>query len=68
MSTRLPDIHEWWPRLSIDGKHVLRDGDGDIPDEVREEISRIAGEDVPEGATLSEDDRDFIRTQSEQVD
>jgi hypothetical protein len=68
MNAELPDIHEWYPRLSIEGKHALRDSGGDLTDDVRAEISEITGSDVPETATLSEDDRDFIRTQSEQVD
>ena len=68
MNAELPDIHEWYPRLSIDGKHALRDSGGELSGDVRAEIAEITGSDVPEGATLSEEDRDFIRTQSEQVD
>ncbi|MER7796575.1 hypothetical protein [Microbacterium sp. NPDC096154] len=68
MNAELPDIHEWYPRLSIEAKHTLRDSAGDLPADVRGEIAEITGADVPEGASLSEDDRDFIRTQSEQVD
>ena len=67
MNAELPDIHEWYPRLSIKGKHALSEG-GDLSEEVRAEIAEITGTDVPDGATLSEDDREFIRTQSEQVD
>ena len=68
MNAELPDIHEWYPRLSIDGKHALRESGGELSDEVRAEIADITGTDVPADASLSEDDRDFIRTQSEQVD
>lgn len=68
MNAELPDINEWYPRLSIAGKHALRDGGGQLPDDVRAEISDITGADLPADASLSEDDRDFIRTQSEQVD
>ncbi|GGH41857.1 hypothetical protein [Microbacterium album] len=69
MTAELPSIHEWWPRLSISTKHALREHPGDaLPSEAREEIAEITGRDVPEGATLSEEDRDFISTQSEQVD
>ena len=69
MTADLPSIHEWWPRLSIKTKHALRESPGDeLPAEVREEIADITGSDVPEGASLSDDDRDFIATQTEQVD
>ncbi|WP_345752482.1 hypothetical protein [Microbacterium rhizophilus] len=67
MNADLPDIHEWYPRLSIDAKHALRDS-GELTEEVRAEIAEITGADVSAEASLSEDDRDFIRTQSEQVD
>lgn len=68
MNAELPDIHEWYPRLSIEAKHALRDSGGELPGTVRDEIADITGSDIPEGASLSDDDRDFIRTQSEQVD
>lgn len=68
MNAELPDIHEWYPRLSIGGKHALRESGGELSDDVRAEIAEITGSDVPSDASLSEEDRDFIRTQSEQVD
>jgi hypothetical protein len=68
MNAEMPDIHEWYPRLSIDAKHALRDSGGEIPGAVREEIGGITGAEPPEGASLSDEDREFIRTQSEQVD
>ncbi|WP_203136463.1 hypothetical protein [Microbacterium sp. JZ31] len=67
MNAGLPEIHEWYPRLSIGAKHALRDS-GTLTDEVRDEIAEITGADVPGDASLSDDDREFIRTQSEQVD
>ncbi|MBO3663408.1 hypothetical protein [Microbacterium stercoris] len=68
MNAELPAIHEWYPKLSMDAKHALQEETAAIPDEVRAEIGDIVGFAVPEGATLSEEDRDFIRTQGEQVD
>ncbi|MCD1269824.1 hypothetical protein B5M43_013420 [Microbacterium sp. MEC084] len=68
MNAQHPSIHEWWPKLSIQTKEALRESAGDLTPEVREEISQLTGTDVPEGASLSEEDRDFIRTQSEPVD
>jgi len=68
MNSELPAIHEWYPKLSMDAKHTLHDDIVVIPDGVREEIGEIVGFAVPEGATLSEADRDFIRTQGEPVD
>lgn len=68
MNAELPAIHEWYPRLSMDAKHALQDEVVIIPDDVRAEIGEIVGFEVPEGTTLSEGDRDFIRTQGEPVD
>lgn len=68
MNAELPSIHEWWPRLSIEAKHALREDPHHLTARVREEVAQLTGADVPEGASLSEEDRDFIRTQSEPVD
>lgn len=65
----LPDIHLWWPQLTIDAKHALEaQGDGAVPSSVREEIRELTGTAVPEGAHLSGADREYIRTQREAVD
>jgi hypothetical protein len=65
----LPEIHQWWPRLSARSKQLLEDADeGVVPDEVREEIERITGATVDPSARLSDGDRRFIRTQQEMVD
>lgn len=64
-----PEIHQWWPRLSIDGKHLLeRHGDAPVPDEVVDEIRELTGVAVPSGTRLTTSDRDYIRTQREAVD
>lgn len=64
-----PEIHTWWPRLSADAKHALdRLGDEPIPEAVRAEVERIAGAGMPADHRLTEGERDFIRTQREQVD
>ncbi|WP_433673960.1 hypothetical protein [Microbacterium gorillae] len=63
------EIHEWWPKLSIQAKHALRALDDEaIPAEVRDEIAEITGTAVPEGTRLTPADADFIRTQREIVD
>ena len=65
----LPDIHQWWPHLTIDAKHALETpSDGSVPSCVREEIRALPGTTVPEDARLSDADRDYIRTQGEAVD
>ncbi|GGD39172.1 hypothetical protein GCM10010915_19890 [Microbacterium faecale] len=63
------EIHTWWPRLSVEAKHALREHPGAvIPAEVRVEIGEITGGTVEEGARLSDDEVQFIETQREQVD
>lgn len=65
----IPAVNTWWPHLSIEAKHALSEHQGEtLPDEVREEIARITGETVPEGARLDASDAEFIATQREQVD
>jgi len=63
------EIHEWWPRLSIDAKHRLQEDPGaELPDAVRAEIAEITGHDVPAGTRLTAEEADFIDTQREPVD
>ena len=65
----LPEIHQWWPRLSARAKQRIEEHDGDdVPDDVREEIEAIVGTRVDPSARLSDGDRRFIRTQQEMVD
>lgn len=65
----MPDIHEWWPQISIEAKHSLREHEGEIvPKHVRKEITEITGERRPDDYALSADETDFIRTQQEAVD
>ncbi len=65
----IPEIHTWWPNLSIPAKHALRAlQDEALPSEVREEIAAITGTHVSEGARLDPEDAEFIRTQREIVD
>lgn len=64
-----PDIHNWWPRLSADGKRALDDQRGEsIPDTVRQEVEALTGTPMAGDAKLTAQDRDFIRTQHEAVD
>lgn len=64
-----PDVHTWWPELSIDAKHRLREHpDAPLDEDLRAEIERITGEAVSADARLDEADARFIRTQREQVD
>ncbi|MBW1640371.1 MULTISPECIES: hypothetical protein [Microbacterium] len=63
------DAHRWWPTLSMEAKHrILRDLDAPLSEEVRREIAESTGTDIPDGASLGPEDRQFIRTQGEQVD
>ncbi len=64
-----PDIHTWWPELSIDAKHGLRERPEEpIDADVRAEIEHITGVPIPDGTRLDSADVEFIRTQREQVD
>jgi len=68
-SVLLPDAHRWWPYLTARSKERLEGCDDDVvPDEVRDEIERILGVRIADGARVSEGDRQFIRTQQEEVD
>jgi hypothetical protein len=65
----LPPIHEWWPHLSIDARHeVVESGSPHLTEKVREEIREITGAVVGMQETLSDEDSDYARTQSEAVD
>ena len=65
----MSNIHQWWPKLSIEAKHALTEPAGaQIPDLVRDEVRRVTGEALPAGSTLSADEIEFIDTQREQVD
>lgn len=64
-----PDIHTWWPELSIDAKHRLQEHpDAPLDEVVRNEIERITGHSVAADARLDESDARYISTQREQVD
>ena len=65
----LPDIHTWWPQLSIEAKHAIWETPNDVlPATVVEEIRTLTGYVARDGETLSDDDRQFIETQREPVD
>ncbi len=65
----LPPIEEWWPLLAIPSKHALREHPGAIvPNPVLDDIARITGVRVLDGARLSQDDVQFIETQTDPVD
>ncbi|MFC9917523.1 hypothetical protein [Agromyces binzhouensis] len=67
MGERAVPIEDWWPRLSIAGKHaILADLAAPLDDGVRSEIVELIGRSAPE--RLSEREVDFIRTQTEFVD
>lgn len=64
-----PEIHQWWPHLTIDAKHHLEaSDDGRIPSSVAEEIHELTGESVAPDAQLTPEDLQYIRTQEEAVD
>ena len=65
----LPPVEEWWPYITIGARHLLiRDAASPLPVRVRREVAAATGHPVPEGATLSDDDRRFIVTQIEPMD
>lgn len=67
-----PEIHTWWPYLSIPSKNaterVLDDPDQALPAVVRDEIELLTGIAVAVDRRLTRSERDFIRTQQEMVD
>jgi len=66
----LPPIERWWPELSIEAKHSLKeDLHGEISESVLKEISALSKSDVPTSSQyLTDEDRDYIATQTEVVD
>ncbi|WP_026548832.1 hypothetical protein [Arthrobacter sp. Br18] len=61
-------IEKWWPRVGVEAKQWLRENQGsaDVPDDVRAGIVEAGG--PSEGQLLTDEDWQFIRTQSEYVD
>ncbi|MGF3052565.1 hypothetical protein ACQUSY_01160 [Microbacterium sp. YY-03] len=65
----LPDIHTWWPQLSIEAKHAIWESPNEaVPASALEEIRTLTGYAATGDETLSDDDRQFIETQREPVD
>ena len=66
-----PEIHTWWPYLSIESKNaievILPDPETLLPASVCDEIVVLTGAAFPVRA-LTSAERDFIRTQQEMVD
>jgi len=66
---QLPPIEEWWPRLSIEARHaVLEHLAAPLDERVAEEIARVIGRPIPEGASLSHVDIGYVETQQQPVD
>lgn len=62
-------VEEWWPHVSIPARHaLLRDLQAPLPEVVLDEIETHTGHRPTPGTRLSEDDRDFAKTQIEPVD
>lgn len=69
MADELPPINEWWPHLSIDTRNLLLEyPSAPLVGTVRQEIANATGALIDDGATLSERDVQYIRTQTEPVD
>lgn len=70
MKSRLPPIERWLPALSIEAKHALQSNlDGLVTDVVLQEIEELLGCSLIRSEhSLTESERDFIRTQTEVVD
>ncbi|WP_400999923.1 hypothetical protein [Agromyces sp. GXQ0307] len=67
MAEREVPIEDWWPPLSIEGKHaILADLRAPLTDGVRAEIVELVGRAAPE--KLDDREIEFIRTQIEFVD
>ncbi|WEG09500.1 hypothetical protein PU630_02730 [Microbacterium horticulturae] len=68
-SDELPPIHTWWPHLSIPARNaVLEDPEAPLSPLVARDIAAITGTAPAAGACLSDDDRQFVREQTETVD
>jgi hypothetical protein len=63
-------IERWWPQLIAASKHeIQRDLDAPLPDEIVRQIEAIIGRDVDvDSWVLTENEKDFVRTQGEPVD
>jgi hypothetical protein len=67
--TELPPVEAWWPNLSVDAKHSLLDNlDDALPADVTAEIEATTSRGVPTPAYLTDDDKQFIKEQGEEVD
>lgn len=65
----LPEIHTWWPHLSIEAKHsLIEHSHGEVPESVVGEIGEITGERPTPPVRLAQEDIDYIETQRESVD
>ena len=66
----LPAIERWWPHLEIEFKHeILVDLEAPLSSQTLAEVARLCGATIETGpATLSEREREYIRTQIEFVD
>ena len=66
----LPPIERWWPHLDIDSKHqILADLDTPLSPKTLAEVARLCDSNIEEGpATLSDREKEYIRTQIEVVD
>jgi len=66
----LPPIERWWPELSIEAKHSLKeDLHGEISESVLKEIASLTNSDAATAPQrLGDDERDYIATQTEIVD
>ncbi len=66
----LPPIDRWWPYLDIDFKHeILANLDAPLSPKALAEVARLCDSIIEPGpATLSDREKEYIRTQIEVVD
>jgi hypothetical protein len=65
MADTKPPIEEWWSQLSDDARETLAEHPRALlVGALRDEIVRVTGEEVVDGATLTEEEQEFIRTRS----
>jgi hypothetical protein len=68
-TAELPPIEGWWPYITIGARHwIIEHPHAPWPERVRSEIGNATGRTVPEGADLSDDDRQFVAMQIEPVE
>ncbi|MGV8858916.1 hypothetical protein [Rhodoglobus sp.] len=69
-NTQLPAIERWWPELTISAKHELqKDLHGEISESVLNEIETLSASTLPKvPLRFNDDERAFIKTQTEIVD